>query len=601
MKMQINKKTVLYVFLVLIFSSCDKKNYGDLTLENDNQNYNDDYDNNISNDIQNSEIQSLNLQSITFSNDIILNEAVNENLAIYTADVGIGLSSFKLTSILASIDGASFTINGVVYDSNKDYMLSLGENEFELVISKDGLQKAYSITITRGKDILTYVKASNTASNDYFGVSVAISGDTMVVGAHTKNSVDSASGAAYVFTREGSIWTQQAYLTASNAGILDTFGRSVSISGDIIVVGAPGENSNATGVNGDEDNNTFDDSGAAYVFKREGVIWSQEAYLKASSTTAGDAFGLSVAVSGDTVVVGSYREDSNATGVNGDDTNEGLSDSGAAYVFKRTDLGWIQEAYLKASNAGAVDNFGITVAISEDTVVVGATGEDSNATGVNGDDTNNSSADSGAVYVFKRTELGWSQEVYLKASNTESADQFGGALSISGSTIVVRAHSEDSNATGVNGDQNNNGAINSGAVYVFKREGGIWSQEAYLKASNTESGDQFGLSLSVSGDTIVIGASEDSNATGINGDQNNNGAIDSGAAYVFKRTDSVWTQEAYLKASNPDASDLFAISLSISGDTIVIGARAEDSNATGINGNQTDNSLSFSGAVYIFE
>jgi hypothetical protein len=168
------------------------------------------------------------------------------------------------------------------------------------------------------------------------------------------------------------------------------------------VVGADGENSNATGVNGDQADNTAGNSGAAYVFIRSGTTWSQQAYLKASNTGAGDLFGNAVGVSGDTVVVGAWQEDSNATGVDGNQANESEFAAGAAYVFVRAGGGtnWTQQAYLKASNTGAGDAFGRSVAVSGDTVLVGADGESSSATGVNGNQDDNSAADSGAAYVF---------------------------------------------------------------------------------------------------------------------------------------------------------------------------------------------------------
>jgi hypothetical protein len=268
-----------------------------------------------------------------------------------------------------------------------------------------------------------------------------------------------------------------------------------------------------------------------------GNVKGQQAYLKASNTFAGDQFGLSVAVSGDTVVVGALFEGSGATGVNGDQNDNSAFRAGAAYVFVR-DVGgnWSQQAYLKASNTDANDFFGASVAVSGDTVVVGAHGERSNATGVNGDQNDNSATESGAAYVFGRDGGGnWSQQAYLKASNTDAGDAFGISVAVSGDTVVAGARGEDSNATGVNGDQGNNSAGDSGAAYVFARDaGGNWSQQAYLKASNTGFFDEFGLSVAVSGDTVVVGAyQEDSNATGVNGDQNNNLAVSSGAAYVF--------------------------------------------------------------------
>ena len=256
--------------------------------------------------------------------------------------------------------------------------------------------------------------------------------------------------------------------------------------------------------------------------------------------------------------------------------------SGAAYVFVRNGTNWSQQAYLKASNTDADDEFGSAVAISGQTVVVAAHFEDSNATGVNGDGSDNSAANSGAAYVFVRSGTNWSQQAYLKASNTEAGDEFGVSAVVSGDTVVVAAPHEGSNATGVNGNQTNNNAANSGAVYVFVRSGTNWSQQAYLKASNTGAGDNFGEPVDVSGDTVVVGAeSEASNATGVNGNQSNNNAANSGAAYVFVRNGTNWSQHAYLKASNTGANDVFGNSVAVSGDTVVVGAAFEDSNATG--------------------
>ena len=457
-----------------------------------------------------------------------------------------------------------------------------------------------------------YVKSSHTGAGDRFGYSVAISGDTLVVGAVGEdsnatgvngNDADnsaSQSGAAYVFVRSGSNWSQQAYLKASNTNGGDQFGASVAISGETIVVGAIGEDSNATGVNGNEADNSSPESGAAYVFVRSGSAWTQQAYLKASNTGAGDQFGRSLAILGDTLVVGAPDEDSNAIGVNGTEADNSATNSGAAYLFVRSGSTWGQQAYLKASNTGNDDRFGISVAISGDTIVVGAYFESSNATGMNGNQADNSSLASGAAYVFVSNAGTWGQQAYLKASNTGAFDQFGASVAISGDTLVVGAYSDDSNATGVNGDQTNNSVFSAGAAYVFVRVGSTWSQQAYLKASNIGADDWFGYSVAISGDTIVVGAwGEDSNATGVNGGQNYSAGA-SGAAYVFVRIGSSWSQRAYLKASNTGIDDMFGHSVAMSGRTIVVGAILEDSNATGLNGNQADNSATDAGAAYVF-
>jgi hypothetical protein len=483
-----------------------------------------------------------------------------------------------------------------------------------------------------------YLKAPNADAGDYFGYSVSISGDTIVVGAPREDSNQttitnglstggnnpnslSDQGAAYVFRRTGTLWANEAYLKAPNADIGDQFGYFVSISGDTIVVGANQEDSNqttitnglATGGNNPDSNANH---GAAYVFRRTGSIWTNEAYLKAPNADAGDFFGYSVSISGDTIVVGANQEDSNQTTItNGTQTinGTGATNSGAAYVFRRTGTTWENEAYLKAPNSEGFDQFGSSVSISGDTIVVGSRLENSNQTTItNGTLTisGTGASGSGAVYVFKRNGTTWANEAYLKAPNAESSDIFGHSLSISGDTIVVGAYFEDSNQTTItNGTLtiNGTGANDSGAAYVFRRVGSTWINEAYLKAPNADAGDFFGESVSISGNTIVVGATrDDSNQTTItNGTLTINGigASDSGAAYVFSRTGSTWLNESYLKAPNAGASDQFGISVSISEDTIAVGANQEDSNQITItNGTLTNsnNLVGDSGAVYVF-
>lgn len=461
-----------------------------------------------------------------------------------------------------------------------------------------------------------YLKASNTGSNDLFGFGMSLSGNTLVIGARFESSGatgingdqnnDSAvgAGAAYVFVRTGTNWTQQAYLKASNTDSNDQFGTSVGISSDTIVVGARFESSSSTGVNGNEGDNSAPNAGAAYVFVRNGTNWTQQAYLNASNTGAGDTFGQRLAISGDTIVVGAPLEDSNATGINGDGGNNTTADSGAAYVFVRNGTNWTQQAYLKASNTGTGDNFGQFVAISGDTIVVGAFQEDSNATGVNGNGSNNTAMDSGAAYVFVRNGTNWTQQAYLKASNTGAGDVFGVTVGVSGDTAAIGAYFESSNATGVNGDQLNNDSLFAGAVYVFERSGTNWAQQAYFKPSNNNvfRAFQFGFGLAISSDTVVVGAVlEGSDATGVDGDQDNYDAPSSGAAYVFRRNGTNWTQQAYLKASNTGTGDLFGNAVVVSDAMVVVGARVEDSAATGVNGDESDDSATDSGAAYVFD
>jgi hypothetical protein len=547
----------------------------------------------------------------------MLSPAFAPSVTLYQVMVGSEVSAVQVTAT-ASSPGDSLDANGVALSSGVPSspipLTGMMTTILVTVRGRDETVQMYTVVVTRSQVSITYLKASNTEANDRFGTSISLSGDTLAVGAIFESSAatgingnqndhsDEASGAVYVFRLTGASWAQEAYIKASNTDAGDTFGWSVSVSGDTLAVGAINEASAATGVNGNQSDNSAPQAGAVYVFRRSGTVWAQEAYVKASNTDAGDAFGNSVSLSGDTLVVGAPFESSNATGINGDQSDNSADKSGAAYVFQRSGTTWTQQAYVKASNTDAQDCFGTAVALDGDTLAVGANGESSKATGINGDESDNSAMNSGATYVFQLAGSDWSQQAYVKASNTEAGDSFGWQLSLSGDTLAVSAVDESSNATGIDGDQANNSAAQSGAVYVFSRSGSAWMQQAYVKASNTEAGDGFGWSVSLSGDTLAVGALyESSNATGINGDQANNSAPGSGAVYLFYRSDATWMQESYVKASNTDAHDGFGLSCSVSGDLLAVGAPSEASNATGINGNQLDNSAPLSGAAYVYE
>lgn len=363
-----------------------------------------------------------------------------------------------------------------------------------------------------------YLKASSVAQNDVFGVGVAISGDTIVVGASESSST--RPGAAYVYVRSGSSWIQQARLSPPGLDIGDRFGAAVAISGDTVVVGAP----TSSGLG----------AGAAYVFVRTGGAWVQQARLTPTNPGTGDDYGSSVAADGDVIVVGAPEEDSNAIGVNGDGTNNSSINSGAAYVFARSGTSWTQEAYLKASNTGSQDLFGWSVAVSGTTVIVGAMWEDSEGNVVNGDGSNDLASGSGAAYVYERSGGIWSRQAFLKAPNSERNDEFGRSVAATGNTVVVGARGEDGGSTGVNGDISSNSINASGAAFVFARSNGSWIPQTYLKASNTGAGDEFGISIAASGDKVVVGATrEDSSAVGVNADGTDNSDNSAGAAYVL--------------------------------------------------------------------
>jgi trimeric autotransporter adhesin len=493
-----------------------------------------------------------------------------------------------------------------------------------------------------------YLKASNPDAADHFGcggvlqghtgqgVAISADGTTLAVGAPHEgggasgingNQRDNAvfdAGAVYVFVRNGDRWTQQAYVKASNPRSSAEFGHAVALSADghTMVVSAFWEPSNAKGINGNRQDESIPQAGAAYVFVRRGSTWTQQAYVKASNTgeagTAdafgdGDQFAFSIALSadGNTLAVGALTEDSAATGINGNQSDNSAQSAGAVYVFSRAGTTWSQQAYIKPANIDGGDMFGYAVALTADgdTLAVGAFDEDGSSRTINGPVDNRSNG-SGAAFVFTRTGATWSQQAYIKPSNGEPQDSFGVhvALSDDGSTMLVGSLDEDCNVTGVNAapcDSDQKEDVSMGAAYVFVRSGTTWSQQAFIKPSNTGFNDWFGSRVALSGDGNVaaIGASlEDSAATGIDGNQKDDSATEAGAAYLFTRTGTTWQQQAYIKGSNTEAYDEFGSSLALdrAGRTLIISARGEDGGGSGEGGKQTDNSVDEAGAVYVF-
>jgi hypothetical protein len=369
--------------------------------------------------------------------------------------------------------------------------------------------------------------ASDGAGYDYFGYSVSVSGDYAIVGTTYGDGNAINSGSAYIFKRDGTSWSQQQKLLASDGAASDEFGVSVSISGDFAIVGAD-----------------YDDSGkgSAYIFKRDGTSWSQQAKLTASDGAADDLFGYSVSISGDYAIVGA----------DGDDSYKG-----SAYIFKRDGTSWSQWQKLLASDGAANDQFGFSISISGDLAIVGAVGDDSYK---------------GSAYVFKRDgEDGetWSQQQKLTASSDGAAnDWFGVSVSISGDLAIVGAFYDDDRGT------------DSGSAYIFKRDGTSWSLWQKRNASDGAAGDRFGRSVSISNDYAIVGAFGDDNHKG--------------SAYIFHWNGTSWVQEQKLTASDGAAEYWFGISVSITSATV--GAGSGDYAIVGAIG---DND--FSGSAYVFK
>jgi hypothetical protein len=375
--------------------------------------------------------------------------------------------------------------------------------------------------------------ASDGAAGDQFGRSVSVAGDLAVVGAIWDDDKGDASGAAYMFRRNPGAprsWIQEQKVLPSDGAALDQFGISVSIWGNKAVIGAFGDDDNGS------------DSGSAYVFGWNGSTWVQEQKLQPSDGAALDQFGISVSVSGDVAVVGANSDDDNGFF------------SGSAYVFRSDGSSWVQEQKLLASDGAVMDDFGVSVSVSGDVVVVGARLH-------NGNDPN-----SGAAYVFRWNGSSWVEEQKLLASDGAASDFFGLSVSVSEDVAGVGAWGTDDNGP------------ESGSSYVFRWNGSSWVQQQKLLASEGATGDHFGSPVSVSGNVAVVGAW----GTDDNGPE-------SGSSYLFRWNGSSWLQEHKLLASDGAASDQFGrSSVSVSGDVAVLGASGTDDNGPN------------SGSAYVF-
>ena len=392
----------------------------------------------------------------------------------------------------------------------------------------DNTNQGSAYVFTRSGTVWTQqakLTAADGATNDYFGLSVALWGDTALLGSPFDDvSANNDQGSAYVFTGSGAAWTQQTQLTVNYAAASDFIGYSAAISGDTAVVGAPNDD---IGANADQ--------GAAYVFTRRAGFWSLQARLTAADGAAGDHFGYSVALSGDTALVGAYLDDVGAS-----------ADQGSAYVFTRSAAGvWTQQARLIVTEATgtSLDHFGTSVALSGDTALVGAPYDDDTG-----------GWDQGSAYIFTSSAGIWTEQARLIAADGAEYNYFGISVALSGDTALVGAHLND---IGSNAQQ--------GSAYVFTRGAGVWTQQAKLTAADGGVSDNFGWSVALDGDTALVGAFLDD--IGPNADQ--------GSVYIFTRGGTAWTQQAQLTAADGQATDWFGYSMSLSGSVALIGANLD--------------------------
>ncbi len=521
------------------------------------------------------------LSTLTLASPATLAEKFDSTQTNYSAHSPFLAHELYLTA--TAIEGTSITIGGQEAISGQTVVLPLptGQSQIEVVARSPGLtDRPYTITVTRAATLEegSYFKASNSDPSDAFGSAVALDGDWLAIGALVEASGDTGNnanqnnnesigaGAVYIFARSGTSWEQVAYIKPSlkevnfgralalsgdtlavgcvdrvyifryngqqwseeahvrseNFDADDNFGYAVSIFKDTLLVGAPDEASMANTIGGDGSNNDAPKSGAAYVFQRSGSQWNQQAYIKGSKSQEMGAFGTSVALQTDTLIIGSSGERN---------TFEG---AGSAYIFQRKDNTWEEIQRLSASNPGNGDEFGKSVALAGDLIVIGASSESSSSQGVNGDQSNNSAEASGAVYLFDKQDLKWQQKAYLKASNTNAGDGFGESVSTDGQFVVVGAPREGSHSPGIGGDQLDNSRSAAGAVYLFERQEAGWKQVHYIKSRLPFDNGNFGSATALNRGTLLVGErGEGRNARGV--DSATAGELlYSGAAFSFR-------------------------------------------------------------------
>jgi len=397
---------------------------------------------------------------------------------------------------------------------------------------------AYSYTRTAGMwSLQKKINASDATGGDGFGTAVALDGTTAIIGAPSDDDVGTNAGSAYLLDKDqGGVdnWGEVTKVRALDGLVNEFLGYSVAVSGNTVIAGAYGANDFGT------------ESGVAYVFLRSGPGWTEQAKLVPADGTPSDRAGFTVAISGDTAIVGAYLKDG-MLGI----------DEGAAYVFVRTGMTWTQQAKLVAPDAAVSDQFGVAVALDGDTAVIGAFGDDDKGSA------------SGSAYVFLRTGTTWALEAKLNAADGVANDNFGRSVAIAGNTVIVGSPNDDDTAT------------NSGSAYVFTRMGTTWTQEAKLVAADPNASAALGFSVAIHGDTAIAGAYLDDNVAAM--------VTDVGAAYVYTRMGTTWTQEAKLVAADAEMNDRLGNSVAVNGNTAVIGAHFDDDKATN------------TGSVYVFE
>jgi hypothetical protein len=354
------------------------------------------------------------------------------------------------------------------------------------------------------------------AASDNLGVSVSISGDYAIVGAHLDDiGAKNDQGSAYIFVREQGVWKEQAKLIAADGAASDHFGQSVSISGDYAIVGAP----NGGG--------SWFLQGAAYIYIRSGTTWSLQVKINAADGVIGDHFGTSVSIQGDYAVIGAPND------------SDPYASIGSAYIFFRSGATWLQQAKLISSVPELNEYFGYSVSIDGDNVIIGGVYCDYGW------------LNAGIMYIFKRTGVTWTQVIRTYHFDRDADDYFGYSVGISGNYAIIGAPGvEDPPLT------------DHGAAYIYFFNGTNWAIQARLVAPVPESSTFFGISVCINGDYAIVGAYY----------TNAGVKLYQGCAYIYKRTGTTWSLVRKVDDGSGQTAGLFGNAVGVSGFSYIIGA-----------------------------
>ncbi|HET8934296.1 MAG TPA: hypothetical protein VFN67_12690 [Polyangiales bacterium] len=483
----------------------------------------------------------------------------------------------SLQLVAETLSDVKLDIDNVAQESGsmwRSQALPLGEHKVQINLTTGiGLKSKYELVVERAGAQEAYLKASAPQSNDEFGAAVAVWGDTLAIGANLEdgsgtNPDDNAvtdSGGVYVFVRKNNQWSQQAHLKSSTPLAGDYFGTSLALYEDTLVVGAPGSNTIAS---------MTPHTGSVNVFKREGTAWKNLTRIVPADSGVQDLFGQSVALDDKHLFVSAPLD------------NTVQTFGGVVYAYARSGDDFGQPGQLRPMTSIETGLFGWALAVSGESLVIGA--PHFNYIRV-------SDLGPGNAYVFTGSGTQWSQEQMLETPDSlENGATFGWAVAIAGNSLVIGAPRARSSNVGQG----------PGEAYVYERVApdSAWKHSLALRAAVPRASDWFGWAVRISEETLLVGSPGDaSGSSGFMGDPSRDDVVESGAIFLYGRNKDQWIPTAYIKATHPDMPDNFGGCVAMHGETILSASTGEGSNATGVGGDQTNNSLSRAGAAYVFQ